>query len=291
MKNYVCIDAEGVIGMEDNLKKIFGTYEIPDEIVKLYELEKELNDIDLSLDRIGFQPCSPDFTYSITPPDLIPFASTGGGGIHFGFLTDFGTVPTLAEAPIVCVSPTNDPPIRYMASNITEFFNLVSSVPHAEMLENFWANSDETSIQEEMKMIAEDTPAEWKSAQDKVAEHFKNKFDTQQVKFVAALQEAKEKRMNTIILSTMDGLGVVGEDRDSTYVKFEFDRNNSDDQLGRINDYLKNSSTVEKLAFIRDANYSFILVPDYDKEILQLVIELLESMNLHDEAYRMKIRD
>ena len=180
--------------MDNNLKKIYGAYEIPDEIVKLYELEKELNNMDLSLDRIGFQPCPHNYAYSITPPDLIPFANTGGGGIHFGFLTDFGTVPKLSEAPIVCISPTNDPPIRYMAQNITEFLNLVSSVPHAEILESFWSNPDETSIQEEMKMIAEDTPAEWKAAQNKVAEHFKNKFGTHQVKIGQSLQVAQEKR-------------------------------------------------------------------------------------------------
>lgn len=51
--------------MDDNLKKIYGPYEIPDEILKLYELEIKLNEMDLSLDRIGFQPCSPDFTYSL----------------------------------------------------------------------------------------------------------------------------------------------------------------------------------------------------------------------------------
>lgn len=107
--------------MDNSIRKIYGSYEIPDEIYKLYELEKELNDIDLSLDMIGFRPSIHDDSYSITPPDLIPFANTGGDGIHFGFLTDFGSVPALTEAPIVCVSPTNDPPIRYMANNIKEF--------------------------------------------------------------------------------------------------------------------------------------------------------------------------
>jgi len=273
------------------MRKLYGAYEIPDEINKLYELEKELNDMDLSLDRIGFQTCSPDFAYSITPPDLIPFANTGGGGIHFGFLTDFGNVPTLTEAPIVCVSPTNDPPIGYMAHNINDFLNLVSSVPHAEMLENIWSNPNETYIQEVFKEAAEYTSADWDAERNKVAVHFKNKFVTQQVKIGDAIQEAKEKRMNTIILSTKDGLGIVGEDSGSTYEKFEFDMNHSDDQLSRINDYLKNSSTVEKLAFIRDANYSFILTPGYDKEILHLIIELMESLNLHDEVQRLQIRE
>ena len=276
--------------MDDNLKKIYGAYEIPDEVLKLCELEKELNEMDLSLDRIGFQPCSPDFTYSITPPDLIPFAHTGGGGIHFGFLTDFGVATTLNEAPIVCVSPTNDPPIRYMASNITEFLNLVSSVSHAEILENIWSNPTEAFIQQVFKEVAEYSSAEWDAERNKIAEQFKNKFDTQHVKIGTAIQEAKDKRMNSIILSTKDGLGIVGEENGGTYEKFEFDMHHSDDQLVRINDYLKNSSAVEKLAFIRDTIYSYVLSSDYDKELLQLVIGLLESMNLHTEAYRMQLR-
>jgi hypothetical protein len=59
-----------------------------------------------------------NFRYFITPPDLITFISTGGDGIHFGFLTDFGQVEDLEEAYIVCVSPTNDPPLKIVARNL-----------------------------------------------------------------------------------------------------------------------------------------------------------------------------
>ena len=120
--------------MDDTLKSVYSSYEVPKEIHLLHALEEKLNKEGLSLDIIGFQPVTDLFIYHITPPDLIPFAHTGGAGIHFGFLTDFSEVRDLYDAPIVCVSPTNDPPIRYMARNITEFLNLVASVPHAEML-------------------------------------------------------------------------------------------------------------------------------------------------------------
>jgi hypothetical protein len=279
--------------MNNSIRKIYGSYEIPDEIYKLYELEVELNDIDLSLDIIGFQPCLHDYSYSITPPDLIPFANTGGDGIHFGFLTDFGKVPTLTEAPIICVSPTNDPPIRYMAHNINEFLNLVSSVPHAEMLEGFWSNPNEVHIQAEIVEFTKDTPSDWKEKRRMVSERLINKYLTQQVNIGHYLQKGQKERSNSISISTLDGLGIMGsEGINSTYKKYQFDFNKllDNNELKRINNHLKESSRIEKLAFIRDAIYSFMFSPDSEDNLFYLIIELMQSMNLHDEVQRLHLR-
>jgi hypothetical protein len=35
--------------MENSIKELYGSYEIPEEVYKLYELERELNKVDLSL--------------------------------------------------------------------------------------------------------------------------------------------------------------------------------------------------------------------------------------------------
>ncbi|GGA23149.1 SMI1/KNR4 family protein [Psychrobacillus lasiicapitis] len=110
--------------MVNELIEVYGTYSIPEEVYRLIQLEMNLQKEGLSLDTIGFIPITDYYYYSITPPDLIPFASTGGNGIHFGFLTDFHDVRVLKDAPIVCVSPTNDPPVRYIARNFEEF------IPH-----------------------------------------------------------------------------------------------------------------------------------------------------------------
>ena len=280
--------------MDNSLRKIYGLYEIPDEIYRLYELEKELNNIDLSLDIIGFQPCHHTYSYSITPPDLIPFANTGGDGIHFGFLTDFGKAPTLTEASIVCVSPTNDPPIRYMAHNINEFLNLVLSVPHAEMLESFWSTPDEAHIQEEIREFSMDTPADWKEKRSKVFEALKNKYLMQQVNIGHYLQKVKKERSNSISISTLDGLGVLGsEQNNNAYTKYQLDFNNllDNNELERIKDYLKESCSIDKLAFIRDAFYSVVLTPEYEEKFFYLIIELMKSMNLHDEVQRLLLRE
>jgi hypothetical protein len=277
--------------MDNSIREIYGSYEIPEEVYKLYELERELNEIELSLYLIGLQPCLHDYCDPISPPDLIPFANTGGVGIHFGFLTDFGRVPTLQEAPIVCVSPTNDPPIRYIAENIKEFLNLVSSVPHAEMLEGFWAKHDETHTQQVIMEFVKDTPSDWLEKRRKVAERFKNKYETQHIQIGSYLQQVQKKRANTISTPTLDGLGILGSKEDTiTYTKYQFDfkkyfNTSLDDQeLKRINDYLKESNRVEKLAFIRDVIY--VVRTDYEENIFNLIIDLLESLNLHDEVQR-----
>ncbi|MDF9841049.1 MULTISPECIES: hypothetical protein [unclassified Paenibacillus] len=51
----------------------------------------------------------PDFAYPCDPVDSILMASTGWDGLHFSFLTDFGAVKDLDNAPIVFVEP-----IRYL---------------------------------------------------------------------------------------------------------------------------------------------------------------------------------
>jgi hypothetical protein len=279
--------------MDNSIREIYGSYEIPEEVYKLYTLERELNQIDLSLYMIGFQPCENDYFDPISPPDLIPFADTRGDGILFGFLTDFGRVSTLQEAPIVCVSPTNDPPIRYIADNIKEFLNLVSSVPHAEMLEGFWANPDDTQIQQVIMEFEKDTPSDWIEKRRKVAERFKGKYLTQHVQIGTYLKQAQENRAYLISTSTLDGLGIVGsKEYTTTYTKYPFDFNKyfnksvDDHELSSLNEYLKKSNRIEKLAFIRDVIYVIRTDFVFEENIYNLIIDLMESLNLHDEIHR-----
>jgi hypothetical protein len=53
--------------VNEELKKAYGLYEIPDEIQLLYQLENELRNEGLSLSQIGFQPINQFEPYSITP--------------------------------------------------------------------------------------------------------------------------------------------------------------------------------------------------------------------------------
>jgi hypothetical protein len=277
--------------MENSIKELYGSYEIPEEVYKLYELERELNEVDLSLYIIGLQPCLHDYYDPISPPDFIPFASTGGDGIHFGFLTDFGQVLTLSEAPIVCISPTNDPPLRHTANNIKDFLDLVSSVPHAEMLEAFWANPDETHIRQVMVEFVKNSPSDWVEKRWMVAERLKDKFKTQQKQVGFYLLQAQDQRAKSISTSTLDGLGIVGSNEEThTYTNYTFDfekyftQSLDEQEFINIHDYLKESNRIEKLAFIRDIIY--VVRREFEENSFNLVIDLMESLNLHDEVQR-----
>lgn len=77
----------------------YGKYAVPETVRGLFEFEQELRAEDLSLDfNLGLIMTQEDIRYMSTPPDVIPFASCGVDGIHYGFLT-FG-----ASVHRMCVS-------------------------------------------------------------------------------------------------------------------------------------------------------------------------------------------
>ncbi|MCT2537697.1 hypothetical protein NC661_11305 [Aquibacillus koreensis] len=279
--------------MEERLKRAYGSYEIPDEILQLHQLDADLQKEGLSLANIGFKPSATFAPYSISPPDLIPFAETGGDGIHFSFLTDFGQVKDLRHAPIVCVTPTNDPPIRLMARNIKEFFNLASSVPYVELLEPCWACTSEEQIQHECDLFMKDSPFHWAKGREKVLQRFKETFNTKQIEVHAYLSAIIRERETEIAIPTFDTLGVTGAKSDSYLrFKFDFDRTSKvEEELPKMHEFLEQATKEEKLAFIRDANMRYVVAPGYDELILDLLVDVLQSIGLKEEASRMMARE
>lgn len=272
--------------MDKALKRLYGSYDIPKEINQLIELEEEFQKEDLSLAMIGLIPIVEFHPYSITPPDLIPFAQTGGNGIHFGFLTDFGSVSDLMDAPIVCVSPTNDPPIRYIARNFKEFMNLALAVPYVEMLDGFWAIQDENQMSKATKEFTNEVPASLGTKRTLINNRLKQSFSTEQVNIVHYFHQIKLERAEQIAMQTLDGLGIMGQNNGSSY-SFAADRNCDELELERMAHYLNAANLVEKLAFVRDAHYWCILAPGYDEAVSDIIIRLLESLDLTDEVNRV----
>ncbi|WP_391201487.1 hypothetical protein [Psychrobacillus sp. L4] len=268
-------------------KKTYGQYEIPNEIHLLYQLENDLSNEGLSLSQIGFQPIYQFVPYWITPPDLIAFASTGGGGIHFGFLTDFHSVSNLSEAPIVCVTPTNDPPLRYMARNIREFLNLAYSVPYAEMLETMWNYEDEKQIIELIKEFEKDTSENWKRDREYIQTRYQQVFGTKKLDVVNYFIQVKKERAETIYMTTLDGLGVVRTKpsiKSKQHFNFPSNRNIDEVEIEKMRTFLEHSNETEKLVFVRDAHYRYVVSSGYDEAIWELLLELLISLKLEDEA-------
>lgn len=48
--------------------------------------------------------------------------------------------------------------------------------------------------------------------------------------------------------------------------------------------FLKQANRLEKLAFIRDRHYRYIVAPNNDEAVRHIIIDLLQSTNLHAEA-------
>ncbi|HSO57164.1 MAG TPA: hypothetical protein VLQ66_02905 [Paenisporosarcina sp.] len=279
--------------MNGAVNESYGTYEVPKEIFQLIELEKELQKERLSLARIGLIPVEQFDSYAITPPDVIVFAETGGGGIHFGFLTDFSSVSNLNEAPIVCVTPTNYPPIRLVARNIQEFLNLASSVPYVEMLESLWAIIDSERVTELFRDFEKDSSSKGQKERETIFSRFRKTLGTQPMEVLPYLSAVKKERSASIGMQSLDELGVVLNNSEVTsWQSFTFSQDHScdEEEIGRMRLFLSQANEVEKLAFVRDANYWYVVSSGYDEAVWELLIELLTSMNLHDAAERISER-
>lgn len=61
-------------------------------------------------------------TYEETPLNTLCFARTGGGGVHFSFLTDDGAVSD--ESPIVLTIPMDEDHNTIVGENLLEFLSL-----------------------------------------------------------------------------------------------------------------------------------------------------------------------
>lgn len=279
--------------INEEWKAAYGQYDIPNEIHLLHQLENELRNEGLSLSQIAFQPINLFDPYSITPPDLIPFASTCGDGIHFGFLTDFHSVSNLSVAPIVCVSPTNDPPLRYMARNIREFLNLVYSVPYAEMLETMWNYDDEKQIIGLVKEFEKYTSSNWEEKRKYILTRYQQVFGTKKLEVVSYFHEVKKDRAESIHMTTLDGLGVLCAKpsiQSKQHFNFPPNRNCDEAEVVKMQSFLDQSNELEKLAFVRDANYWYIVTLGYHEAVWELILELLTSLKLKDEVERVSER-
>lgn len=112
---------------ENGQKSNFGKYAVPDALQALAEIDRSLKAEGGNLDDglFFYLVHEEEFRYFNTPCDVVVFGNIGADGIHYGLLTDFGTVATLDEAPVVCVSPMSfDKPVKIIAENLEHFLSL-----------------------------------------------------------------------------------------------------------------------------------------------------------------------
>jgi hypothetical protein len=274
--------------------QFFGNHKKPELLIQLEQAQNNGE----SWEYLGFY-IDYDIHYTTTPLDIIPFAGTGGNGIHFGFLTDFKDSINLDNAPIVCISPSNDPPIKLVAKNLSDFLRLVVVIGEAEFLDDDYENEEDVELRLEEWDLVSEKDWEGNPLSNKEIEESRlqiHNIQKQRTRLIQVLKEdfkiepmpivyqyIKELRANRsegIDIKTSDNIGIIYQG-DSSKVQF-YDYAVKDIDL--INEFLQKANKPSRLQFYRDATFHFIISNDYDIEIKRLLIKYLKIDGYEREA-------
>ncbi|WP_054023480.1 hypothetical protein [Bacillus sp. FJAT-28004] len=251
----------------------YGNYEVPQAINRLYELETELGramDLELGLIMQKY-----DFRYHCTPPDFIPFASSGSDGIHYCFVTDFGAVTDLEHACIAVVSPMDyDSEIWLVAKNIKDFLRLI--ITDRSLLYNNPATF--ADFFEKIREQKEENSAEQQSLElRKLKQHFGLSEIPDLEKYIQSVHEEREQ---AICIQTLDTIGVMPLSGQADYTADEPLSIDWNDKRA-LDDILQEASPEKKLAFIRDAQHKKLIMDD--RRILRRCKSILSELELYHE--------
>lgn len=252
----------------------FGSYEKPKILEKLesYQNNKKANweNLEFWIDY--------DIRYSITPIDVIPFASTGNNGIHFGFLTDFGLIKDLNKAPIVSIASSYDPPINIIAKDIRQFLSFVVYAEQSSLLADTYKNDKALELRkiEYLKLQMEDKAVlERKNTIQILKDTFGIEKEDNIISKTNLIKNEREKAIGT---KTSDGIGIKFENNEKI-IDFEFSKNSE-----KIKVFLENSTLNSRLKFYREATFQYILSDKYDKKIKQFVIDFLKKDRFKNQS-------
>lgn len=264
------------------------TYILPRLYHQLKSLDAKLQKEGYSLDEEFGLRLTTDFPhYHVTPLDLIPFGDIGMDGIHYGFLTDFGTVHNLEDAYIVLISPMDfGDPHKIVAKNFREFLNLAWTLKGATNLANVRYSRTQKEYVDLIKYLEESEEEAddiYLVEQAYVLQRIQETFGLQPINdmYHYIENEVKLAREQQTVLSTLDGLGVVGETpEDPTHKKFKLKQDQSFDEseLGAL---LQSSSNESKLALLRDIQFTGDFTYDFSYE--EIVVKILEEQGLSEE--------
>ncbi|MEK3973539.1 hypothetical protein [Psychrobacillus sp. FSL K6-1267] len=85
----------------------------------------------------------------------------------------------------------------------------------------------------------------------------------EKVDVITTITLAKRKREDKVVITTFDGLGVIGKSSGERY-EFLESQNSDAEELLRMRQFLQEATLEEKQAFIRDIQYWYIVDPDYN---------------------------
>jgi hypothetical protein len=256
----------------------YGKYTVPETVIRLYELELELGrDMDL---KLGLLMQKQDFRYACTPPDFIPFASPGVDGIHYCFVTDFGTVGDLENAYIAVVSPMDfDNEIAIVARNIEEFLRIVCT-DRSVLYNNY------RSGQAYLADVHKRAPEEINEGQRYVVNRLMGVFGIEAIGDLAShIDEVKAERAARVRRHTLDSVGVMPLSGSSSQ-GLSAVANDTPESAELLQTAFEQADAETKLATIRNLQYKKI-IPD-DRKMFLLCMRTLANLGLSHERNQLR---
>lgn len=264
-------------------------YQIPKTLEKLKEINKQVSsDLEVELDDIlniyidyDLSNQDSEFAYSGQPLDVIPFALTAFGGEHFGFMTDFGSIEELEDAPIVFVQalPSEEYHITLIANNIIDFLRLFLTYRD---LTNLFLVDDESDIEDHTD-TSEDPHLLYLEA--KLIEG----LGISAIEPKKYRQDMLQKRSQEVVLQTINGIGIkrISSEKLSPIHSFGPD---DDYQVltNEVQRYFREASVENKLACIVDLQETGVL-SNHTKELNEYLIKELNIMGFIYESKMLEL--
>ncbi|WP_159886079.1 hypothetical protein [Paenibacillus puerhi] len=267
----------------------WGKYKIPPTLQILIDLDRELTAEGKSMmDGLKFNLTGEGYRYFSTPCDVVVFGSIGVDGIHYGFLTDFGSVSDLEQAPIVCVSPMDfDQPTQLIAANLRDFLRV--NLTDDALFYNRFADEQTYLVQKkEWEKEANHSPYvqadENKRITEEVISRLRERIVLPDIENpFMYMRSVREARQESIAIPTQDGLGVVTSEPLSeavTFIRFPIPRDRFV-TISELESFLQTANNLSKLAVVRDIQLQA------ETELRERIAVELEGMGLKEEATRI----
>ncbi|CAM4310983.1 hypothetical protein FHS16_000720 [Paenibacillus endophyticus] len=267
------IDPEETAHEQPRIHQQYGDYAVPLTVSRLYELETEFGGAMEA--ELGLLMQKHDFRYPSTPPDFIPFASSGGDGIHYCFVTDFGMAADLEQAFIAAVSPMDsDSGIWLVARNINDFLRMIYT-------DQFLLHNNPAMLEAHLAKKPQLADEERTPAMARLGEMFGLHTITDLSHYAQTL---REQRNRAICMETTDTVGIVPLSAAAARIDAKPLSINWEDGRALIA-MLREAEPETKLAIIRDAQH-LNRIPA-DRRLLTHCKLALKQLGLYHEAYNL----
>lgn len=260
-------------------QQVLGSYKKPEGLIKLEKLAESKV---VNLETIGFflHITKPYFP---APVDIIPFASTGGDGCYFAFITDFTGQPDLENAPVLFVSPTDFDTNRPKQSNIlfarnfNDFLSIMTTILYAEIIR--FKDVTQMNFDEEIKRIRHGSGDD--NEREKTIQLLHRNFELKNIPNLNQYyRKLYEEREAGHFIKTIDGVGI----RCGHVPAITSNVITTPVDIQSLSTTLEKLTPDEKLRFYREAAYLYPHHEDSFLNILEIISGRMKKDGLSREA-------